>query len=335
VATDLFLAASAWSQDSLVGAVPPSCRRGIDLAPSPERDGDDLTVSLPEWRPRRPAHRLVPAFSLLGAGVSGFRFEMSVFSAGMWSPWVAGAAVGRARFPAAVTRSETLTCEVDEFLASPPAERIRLVLRSSITEPSRPFGDPWFVALSAWSPDSTAEPSPGGAARLSVPAYSQMEEASEIRSRICSPASVAMVLAYHGARVAVGDLAREVFQPELDLYGVWPAAVNAAGRRGVAGYLLRFPDWSTAAWCLEHGMPIVASVRYAAGELTGAAIEQTSGHLLVLTGYEGDHVLVNDPAAPRTGEVGRRYRLDEIRRVWLARAGVGYVLFTPGRPSRR
>jgi Peptidase_C39 like family len=146
---------------------------------------------------------------------------------------------------------------------------------------------------------------------------------------------VAMVLAYHGARVAVADLAREVFQPEVDLYGVWPAAVNAAGRHGVAGYLLRFPDWSAAAWCLEHGMPIVASVRYAAGELTGAAIEQTSGHLLVLTGYEGDHVLVNDPAAPRTDEVGRRYRLDEVRRVWLARAGVGYVLFAPGSRSRR
>ena len=142
------------------------------------------------------------------------------------------------------------------------------------------------------------------------------------------------MLAYHGARVAVGDLAREVFHPELDLYGVWPSAVRAAGRRGVAGYLLRFPDWSAAAWCLEQGMPIVASLRYGAGELTGAAVAETSGHLVVLTGYEGDQVFCNDPAAPRAAEVARRYRLDELHRIWLARAGVGYVLFVPG-PSER
>jgi hypothetical protein len=129
----------------------------------------------------------------------------------------------------------------------------------------------------------------------------------------------------------VADLAREIFLPELDLYGVWPAAVRAAGRRGVAGYLLRFPDWSAAAWCLEHGMPIIATVRYGAGELTDAAIPETSGHLLVLTGYEGDEVFVNDPAAPRVDAVGRRYRLDELRRVWLERAGIGYVLFQPVR----
>jgi Peptidase_C39 like family len=138
-----------------------------------------------------------------------------------------------------------------------------------------------------------------------------------------------MVLAYYGARVPVADLAREIFHAELDLYGVWPAAVSAAGRRGVAGFLLRFPDWVAAAWCLERGVPIIASVRYGAGELTGAAIAQTSGHLLVLTGYAGGEVLVNDPAAPTAAEVRRRYRRAELERVWLERAGIGYVLFAP------
>jgi hypothetical protein len=136
-----------------------------------------------------------------------------------------------------------------------------------------------------------------------------------------------MVLGYYGRRVAVADLAREMFQPELDIYGVWPAAIRAAGRLGIGGYLLRFPDWGAAAWCLDRGMPVIASVRYGPGELSDAAIAETTGHLLVLTGYAGDDVFVNDPAAPRASEVARRYRLDELRRVWLTRSGIGYVLF--------
>ena len=335
MATDLFLAASAWSSGALARAVPPSCDRGIDRAPSPEPDRHDLIVRLPEWRPREPAHRLVPALSVLGDGVAGFRFEMSVCSSGAWSPWLAGATVGRGSFPAAATRSDTLACEVDEFIASAPAERVRLILRVNPADPDAPLAAPWFVSLSAWSPTAPPGQVPGSGVRLAVPPLSQMEEDAAIRNRICSPSSVAMVLAYYGAPIAVADLAREIFQPELDLYGVWPAAVRAAGRRGVAGYLLRFPDWSTAAWCLEQGMPIIASVRYGPGELTDAAIAETSGHLLVLTGYEGDDVLVNDPAAPRADAVARRYRLEELRRVWLARTGVGYVLFAPVRSGNR
>ena len=165
------------------------------------------------------------------------------------------------------------------------------------------------------------------AARLSVPGLSQLEAPREIALRICSPTSVAMVLAYWGAPASPVALADDVFHAATDSYGIWPAAVRAAGRRGIAGYLLRFPDWSSAAWCLERRLPIIASVRYAAGELTDAPLSETSGHLLVLTGCDRTHVFVNDPVAPTAAEVPRRYALDEIERVWLGRTGVGYVLF--------
>ena len=170
-----------------------------------------------------------------------------------------------------------------------------------------------------------------GNARLAVHTLSQMESDAAIARRICSPTCVAMVLDFWERPVAPAALAAEMFHAGTDLYGVWPAAVMAAGRRGVAGYLLRFPDWASAAWCLAQGLPVIASVRYAAGELRGAAIPQTSGHLIVLTGIENDHVLVNDPAAPTSTSVARRYHLADIIHVWLARTGVGYVLFPPQR----
>jgi hypothetical protein len=302
------------------------------LAPAAVANGDGQCVTFPEWRPRAPAHRVVPALSALGESPRGFRFELSTFAAGTWSPWIVGATVGRARFAEGAARSETLVCEIDEFIANPPAERIRLVLRASADGAGSSLGARWCVSLSAWSPGPET-PLEAGGARLVVPALSQMEEDAAIRHRICSPTCVAMVLGYHGHQVAVADLAREMFQPELDLYGVWPAAIRAAGRRGVGGYLLRFPDWAAAAWCLERGLPVIASVRYGAGELAGAAIGETSGHLLVLTGHDGGDVFVNDPAAPRAADVARRYRLDELRRVWLGHSGIGYVLFGAPAPA--
>ena len=83
------------------------------------------------------------------------------------------------------------------------------------------------MSLSSWSPGGDWA-SDAGRVRLVVPALSQMEEDAAIRHRVCSPTCVAMVLAYHGRPVAVADLAREMFQPELDIYGVWPAAIRAA-----------------------------------------------------------------------------------------------------------
>ena len=303
----------------------------MEPAPAPRTDGGDAVVDFPEWRPRRPARHLLPALSALGAVPFGFRFEVSARADGTWSPWVGGAAIGAARFEPVAERAEALAAETDEFRASAPVEAIRLRLRVSAADPRALFAAPWLVTLSAWD-GAAAEPdgrTAGRAARLAVPAVSQMEADEAIRLRICSPASVAMVLAYYGARVDLAALAREIFHPGLDRFGVWPAAIVAGARRGLAGYLLRFPDWESAAWCLERGMPVIASVRYTAGELAGAAIAETTGHLLVLTGYAGGEALVNDPAAATAAEVARRYPLDALRRVWLARAGVGYVLFRP------
>lgn len=161
---------------------------------------------------------------------------------------------------------------------------------------------------------------------LDVPFRSQRGQEPDIAGRVCSPTSVAMVLQYHGIDVAVDEVARRAFDPRHDIYGNWPRNVQAAWTLGVAGHLARFDDWRAVADCFERGLPLVVSIGVEPGELTGAPYTQTSGHLIVLRGFDaaGD-LLVNDPAAVNGQQGQVVYARGELERVWLARGGTAYV----------
>ena len=322
----------------MLAAVPPSCRAPARASTydavqdaDPET-GADVLVEIEECVPRVPAVHLVPSYSALTSVPFSFRFELRVRVAGAWSPWVASDTIGAAVFDPLAAHGGPLSVDIDEFTTSAPADAIRLRMRwrgerAALTAP-------WLITLSASDRRASASASvtATGRASLSVPAISQMVVGGPIAMRICSPTAVAMVLGYWGRPVSALSLASEVFHAATDRYGVWPAAIAAAARHDVAGYLLQFPDWASAAWCLEHGMPIVASVRFAAGELRGAPLPETSGHLIVLTGYDGDWVFVNDPAGADDGAVRRRYLRRDVERVWLQRAAMGYVFLAPPGP---
>jgi hypothetical protein len=340
VATDLFLSAHGLDPAALLAAVPPSCRTLAGVSSSrATQDADDSTAAhglivIDEWVPRVPVVHLVPSYSALTSMPLSFRFELCVRVAGAWSPWVAADTIGDGVFDPLPESSAPLSADIDEFTTSAPADAIRLRMRWRGER--RVLASPWLIALSA--SDRRLSPSApvasAGGARLAVPAISQMVVGGPNAMRICSPASVAMVLGYWGRAVSARSLAAEMFHAATDRYGVWPAAIAAAARRDVAGYLLRFPDWSSAAWCLDHDMPIVASVRFAEGELRGAPLADTSGHLIVLTGYDRDGVLVNDPAGAGDDTVRRRYLMVDLERVWLHRAAMGYVFFPPPHTPR-
>jgi hypothetical protein len=326
VITDLFLAGAGFDLSTLPRVAPPACLRGVDTV-APRPDGDDVVIDCPVWTPRRAASHLLPALSPLAPVPPAFRFELSARTDGAWSPWIATVTLGAAEFPALPSAAGPLTCEVDEVRASPPVAAVRLRIRCR-----GPLPAAWLASLSAASArDVGSPPASADAVRLRVPRLTQTGEDPAIALRICSPTSVAMVLGYWDRPATAAAVADAVFHSATDLYGVWPAAIRAAAARGVAGYLLRFPDWPSAAWCLARRIPIIASIRYGAGELVGAAIQATSGHLVVLTGYENGTVLVNDPAAPTLDTVARTYRRDEFARAWLEHSGVGYVLFDPTR----
>jgi hypothetical protein len=330
VKSELFVLTHGVEPDVIRRAVPPQCRASVEHRAAADRAAGEWLFEAPAWRLARPGRHFLPSFSWLSRAACQLRFEIAVESAGRWSPWVGSAALGGDDFAPPLPGTPTLSCDIVVFTSTVPAERVRVRARGR-SAPGAFETTPWTVALSVSDLAPIAQAAEGSPSRvvLDVPPRSQMVEPEPIRSHICSPTSVAMVLERWGRRVETAEFAAQVFQRALNRYGVWPAAVLAAAHHGVAGYLLRFPDWSSAAWCLAAGLPIVASVRYRQDELPGAAMPKTDGHLVVLTGYDGDDVLVNDPAAPTHADVPRRVRRADLERVWLERSGVGYVFFDP------
>ncbi|MGD8394403.1 MAG: C39 family peptidase [Candidatus Eiseniibacteriota bacterium] len=213
----------------------------------------------------------------------------------------------------------TLGCELSATRALDPREVPALLTVQVIgpDDPVRPAGD-WVRSGGC---RETVDVRVAG-----VPSLSQMEEASALRERICAPTSLAMVLRHHGRQVSVASLAALCHHPGHDLYGVWPMSIRAAARHGCLGYLTVFPDWQPVVTLLARGVPLVASIAYGAGELDGAAIPRTTGHLVTLTGVQGDRVLVHDPAAPTRDAVPRTYDLQQLTAAWLDRHRIAYVI---------
>lgn len=297
---------------------------------------DEAVLDLPLLRPRSAAIQVLPSLSIVTNRDHAFRFSAR---SGDSATWTFASPVGKLppaslddRVPEGSAGEPSLVPEIDVFRAPAPITEVSVRVWLRARERSAVLAAPTLLTVSL-SDDLTEAHAPASdmvdRVVLSVPALTQMEAPEDIRMRICSPACVAMVLAYWGSSVDLVDLAAEMRDARQDLYGIWPAAILAAARRGLHGYLLRFASWSAAEWCLRSQLPVIASIRYRAGELEGAAVEATSGHLVVLTGIDGADVLVNDPAAASRREVPRAYALKDLRRVWLERSGVGYVLFPP------
>ena len=155
-----------------------------------------------------------------------------------------------------------------------------------------------------------------------VPALSQMTQPSTQRNGTCSPTALSMVMAYHGApfQPATIDACKD---PATGMYGVWPLNIVQAGSRGFTGAVELFSSWSE----LEHYPdPFVASISFAEGDLDGAPLKKTAGHLVVVCGTSDGHVLCNDPAAPGADSVKRTYDLEQFTQAWLGSRGAAYVI---------
>ncbi|MBA2443940.1 MAG: C39 family peptidase [Nocardioidaceae bacterium] len=192
---------------------------------------------------------------------------------------------------------------------------------------------------------------------LDVPTYSQTLHRGEYPQlnaggeAWCSPTSTAMVLAYwrRGPSPAdyawvdstyadpwVDHAAACTFDYGYDGCGNWSFNVAYAARFGLIARVTRLRSLEEAERFIAAGVPLIASVSFADGGLTGAGYS-TNGHLLVLVGFTNDgDVVVNDPAShlvASNDEVRTSYNREEFERVWLPTSGgTVYVIHPPEHP---
>ena len=321
MSNSFLLFAQGLDETALQRAVPPPIRpKQIEpLA----WNGDVFSFDLPSTA-LEGALEILPCLSVVQDGAWGYQFAIECETKAGYSIRAALDPIGSFVGAAVNAANEAVAAEIDLLRICTPLQTATLYLRVQGIAPT----DPALLSVSVRRKGTV--PAPTFTSRdtaLAVPSQSQMVLRPELASHVCSPTSVAMLLAYYGHSADIYDVIAEARHQPSGLYGVWPANIHAAARRGLLGYLLHFPSWEVAHALLDAGFPIVASVRYEAGELTRAAIERTSGHLLVVRGCAGDTVLVNDPAA--NDEVARAYDLAEFCKIWLERSAVGYVLFPP------
>lgn len=201
----------------------------------------------------------------------------------------------------------------------------------------------------------TSRPGVATGVSLRLPRYSQMIHRGDYPQydgggrAWCSPTSVSMVLGHLGRLPRpreyswvpeghpdpwVDHAARSQYDYRFDGAGNWSFSTAYAASHADHAFVTRLRSLREAERFIRAGHPLVASVRFGPGELTGAPIGSTNGHLLVIVGFtESGNVVVNDPAAPRNRSVRRTYDRGEFENAWIpGSGGLVYVVRNSDRP---
>ncbi len=322
-------------------ASPPECASGVFCgeAISPEVAGLSFEEAIASWNIETPTGSWVDVLLRVRVGETWSEwFTMGIWTASSDGPIQRQSVSGQSD---AVARVAVDTLILHDGVN--PANALQLKLRllsnqAGVSPQLRAVG----VALSPHPPAaptlSAGNPALWGSA-LAVPPCSQMvyPDGGEVW---CSPTSVAMVLGYWTEQAGgvagpceprVRAAVAGVYDFVYDGHGNWPFNVAYAATQGLEGYVLRLSGLDEAEPWLRRGVPLVVSYGWGVGELDGAPLPSSNGHLAVLVGFtaQGDP-MIHDPAAPSDSQVPRSYRRDQWEALWLEHSGgTVYVIAPP------
>jgi hypothetical protein len=190
---------------------------------------------------------------------------------------------------------------------------------------------------------------------LNVPRYSQMIHRGEYPQygnggeAWCSPTSTSMVLGYYGRLPSsdeyswvntsyrnrfVDHAARMTYDYAYRGTGNWPFNTAYAATYTNNAFVTRLRSLTEAERFIKAGIPVVASIAFGPGDLDGAPISASNGHLVVIVGFTtAGNVVVNDPAARTNRAVRRTYDRGQFENAWVPTSGgLSYIIRTDDRP---
>ncbi|MEM9372652.1 MAG: C39 family peptidase [Planctomycetota bacterium] len=257
---------------------------------------------------------------------AGVRLEARVRSTGgLWSRWLSVARRGAAVLPAPERDDPIAIVDVDMIVCGSVCDAIawRVV---GVGQSPPDISGVWITTTEIHGGAGVLQAAEPGLIEHDVPHRSQHEAGGTLGGRLCSPTSVAMVLASKGVDAPVLEVAERAYDSDFDLYGNWVNNTLASSELGVPMRVTRIGSWSEARRYLERGPIVVSLPPFHEQELAGAGYSSASGHLIVIAGLDDrGGVIVRDPAHGE--DSGRIYRRSQLTRLWLLKnKGTAYVL---------
>lgn len=311
-------------------------RRGVELR------GDGLTLGAGQTQGTltgRPVtvpafDELVPSWNAATPGNGSVTVEARVQQGGEWSRWYSfgtwRSGEGRTSLNGQRDAAGQVLTDTLRLTRQATTYQYRLTLRGAGTA----------VGLLAFNTSDRARQAaglgqPGNPAAwgkvVNVPQRSQMlyPGGGEVW---CSPTSVSMILAHYGQSVTVPQAAAATHDRAYEGTGNWPFNTAYAASLGMRAYVTRLPSLAEAEKYTAAGLPLAVSLGWKKGELPGAPLPTSSGHLMVLVGFDaGGNPVLNDPAAPTDAGVRRTYPRAAFERQWLTHSGgLTYVIAPQG-----